>query len=69
MLSKVWQCRKGYNKGMRIEEHIYSDGSKHYSLIDRCGTHNCTEKQAERTIKFEEMEDVTLGYIATGWIK
>lgn len=69
MLNKVWQCRNGYNKGLRIEEHIYPDGSKHYSMVNKFGTHNCTWKQAERIIKFEKMEDMTENYRAAGWVK
>ena len=60
MLNTVWVAKTGYQKGARVEKHIYSDGSEHYSFIDRFGRpHNATQKDAEKIIKTEHMEEVT----------
>ena len=69
MLNRVWQCRKGYNKGTRVEKHVWADGSEHYSYVDRFGRYlKVGPTEAQNIIRIENMEDVTESYKAAGWI-
>ena len=69
MMTRVW-AGKGYDKNVRVEEHEYRDGTKHYTLIDRLGR-PCnvnSEVEAMRIVKRWGMEEATEQFKAAGWI-
>lgn len=71
MLNRVW-CKKNATETWKpkVEEHIYGDGTIHYSFRDRLGRpHDVADwNEAQQIIKEFKMEDVTEEMVADGWI-
>lgn len=63
--TRIWACTKGFEKGARVEEHVFMDGTQHYNFIDRrqC-VHTCSYTEAQRVIKNRSMECV---FVATDY--
>ena len=72
MLNRVWAHPEDKNTWKtKVEEHVYSDGTLHYSFRDRFGrTFNIKdEKEANQIIKEYRLCDVTEKMIEAGWIR
>lgn len=70
MLNRVWATEKQFQGArVRIEEHIYKDGTKHYSFINNFRTINIDSKaEAEKVIKMWKMAEATEEFRKAGWI-
>ena len=69
MLRRVWSSKLSGSKNARLEEHIYRDGSLHYSLINRLGSASDVEpNEIPRIMKMWRMEETTEEFRAAGWI-
>lgn len=71
MLNRVWikkEAMETYKP--KVEEHIYNDGTAHYSFRDRLGRpHNVRDwNEAQKIINDFKMVDVTEEMIKAGWI-
>lgn len=71
MLRRVWaKVNTADTWKTKVEEHVYSDGSMHYSFRDRFGrTFNLRNlREAQGIIKQFKMTDVTDEMYKGGWI-
>lgn len=72
MLRRVWaQTNTTATWKPKVEEHIYSDGSMHYTFRDRFGrTFNVKDiEEAQSIINEFKMTDVTDEMYKGGWIR
>lgn len=69
MMTRCWAATRGANRGAKVEEHTFRDGTKHYSFRDRLGRpHDLTEKEKDSVLRTYCMEDVTEQMRKEGWI-
>lgn len=70
MLNRAWGKRShpGY---VKVEEHIYEDGTLHYSFRDGFGKPSNVRdwEEAQEIIKNWRMDDITDKMIEAGWIR
>ena len=61
-MTRLWKVNKGFNKGAKIMEHKFSDGSLHYTFRDKLGRPDNLDnyKQAMRVAKQFGMEEINL---------
>lgn len=46
-LSGLWVVNDGFDKGAKVMEHTFSDGSKHYTMRNRLGRASNVKSKAE----------------------
>lgn len=72
MLNRVWAKAKTTSTNKpKVEEHIFRDGSKHYSFRDRLGRPSDIEDYSEamEIVKNWGMIEVTEEMRSEGWIE
>lgn len=71
MMTRVWSVTKGFQKGTKVEEYKYNDGTLHYSFKTHdMRTHNIKDfDEAMKIVKRWGMEDITERMIEAGWIR
>jgi hypothetical protein len=71
MLNRVWAHPEDNNTWKtKVEEHVYRDGTFHYTFRDRFGrTFNIEDwNEAENLIKHYNLVDFTEKMVEAGWI-
>lgn len=71
MMNRVWAQKKSTSTWKRrVEEHIFKDGTRHYSYRDNFGRSSDLKDfdEAQEVIQAFDMEDVTEEMVNAGWI-